>query len=74
MIGIVLIVFTAADLYQQRHKLDLDQLWRSLALTIWLPLVALPFVYLFALVAGYELAFMRLEFANQRQKLALRTR
>jgi len=43
-------------------------------MSVWLPVVALPFVYVFALVASYELAFMRLGFANDRGRLSVKTR
>lgn len=67
VIGVCLIVATARNIYLQRHDLDVGQLWRSLALVIWLPVVALPAIYVLALFAGYEEAFLRMEFANDRQ-------
>lgn len=70
IIGISLIVLTARDIYSQRHVLEFSQLWRSLALTIWLPAVVLPFLYLFALVARYELVFSRLGHTGSNPRIA----
>lgn len=69
-----LVILTAVDIYRQRHDLDLGELWRSFAMTVWLPVVALPFVSGFALIASYELVFMRLGFANDRRRVGLKTR
>jgi len=58
---------TATDIYRHRRDLDLGELWRSFALGVWLPIAAVPFIYVFALVARHELAFVRMRFANQGQ-------
>ncbi|MBI2862137.1 MAG: hypothetical protein HYX89_04885 [Chloroflexi bacterium] len=74
IIGLFLIAATAQSIYGQRDTLDMDQLWRSLALLVWLPLVALPFIYAMALFAGYELAYMRMTLANDRQPPRFKSR
>jgi hypothetical protein len=74
LIGLALLIGTIAKVYGQRHELDLSQLWRSLALVIWLPILALPFVFVVALVSGYELTFMRMTFANKRISPSLTVR
>ncbi len=69
-----LVMLTAVEIYRQRHELDLGTLWRSFAMTVWLPVAALPFVYVFAFIASYEVAFMRLGFANRGRRVSLKTR
>jgi hypothetical protein len=74
IVGIGLLFATAREVYLQRDNLDSDLLWRSFLLFFWLPLVALPFIYGLALVAGYEIAFMRMRFANDRQLPSFKSR
>jgi hypothetical protein len=71
---ISLIVATALEIHQNWSDLDPGQLFRSFGLSIWLTIAALPFMYLFALFAGYELAFMRMGFANNRNPLSATSR
>lgn len=68
IVGFTLIFFTTLDIYRDWHESILRQLSRSIALTMWLPLLALPFIYAFSLVAGYELAFLRMDLNNDRRR------
>jgi hypothetical protein len=65
---------TAGEIYAQREVLDLAQVGRSFALPIWLLLASLPFIFALALVTGYELAFLRMKFFNERRPVGWATR
>ncbi len=67
IMGVTLLTVTTVDLYQNQQDLAFGQLGRSLVLAYWLPLVALPFMYVFGLVASYERAFIRMQFVSDRQ-------
>lgn len=69
-----LLTATLAGMITDWRSIDHLALGRSLLLPIWLTLSTLPYVYLLAVFAGYELAFMRLEFANNRAKPPLRAK
>ena len=67
--GFVFVVATWREIYVQRFEMEPSEVALSLALLLWLPLVSLPFVCTLALTAEYELAFMRMKFANRRRPL-----
>lgn len=72
-ISVSLVILTAIEIVRQRQELDFDELWRSFAMTVWLPIVALPFVLVFAFVAAYEEAFMRVRFATGGRRSGFKT-
>jgi hypothetical protein len=77
LIGLSLFVFTVQQLVANWSDIDKGILLQQIALPVWLTLGLLPFIYLFGLLANYELAFMRINFATddrrarRRAKLAL---
>lgn len=74
IIGIGVSFAVVHYLYHHWRDLNYGQLWRSLVLPIWLPIVALPFIFLLALFADYENAFTSMLFANDLQPLRLRAK
>ncbi|MBU5424584.1 hypothetical protein KQI48_18085 [Cellulomonas hominis] len=54
LIGMALILLTARELDADWNTLDARQMLLGLALSIWLPLGVLPFVWLLALYMSYE--------------------
>jgi hypothetical protein len=54
LIGMALILLTARELAADWNTLDARQMLLGLALSIWLPLGVLPFVWLLALYMSYE--------------------
>lgn len=74
MIVLGLVVATLVDLIANRNSTDYAALLQTLLLPVWLTLATLPYIYLLALGAGYELAFMRMEVLNDRKKPSLRSR
>ena len=54
IVGLWIVIATARGLADSWRGLDLEQTGIEFAFSIWFPLAALPFVYLFALVMEYE--------------------
>lgn len=80
LLGLVWVAFatlTIREIYDQRPSFALNELALSFALVLWLPLIALPCLYLIALYAAYENVFIRLSYGplsknlNRRTQLAL---
>jgi len=61
VISLVLLTYTAIDLYSNRQAIDWVKLGLKALLPIWLTIWVLPYVYLFSLVSNYEMAFLRLD-------------
>ncbi len=57
---VVLIGYTVHDLVSGWSTLDLKMMLRELLLPIWLAAIAIPFLYAFAFLMGYESLFSRL--------------
>jgi hypothetical protein len=79
-IGFSLLGYTIHQIYSTWEGIDKQTLLRQLALPVWLTVGLLPFIYTLSLLANYELAFMRIDFAAKdrkarwRAKLALLTK
>lgn len=73
-ISSTLIVISINRIYASWTDLDHRELLLSYAMTVWLPIVTLPFVLVFALIAGYEDLFLRLWFANRRKPIPRQVR
>ncbi|MEX2236900.1 MAG: hypothetical protein WEB00_05090 [Dehalococcoidia bacterium] len=74
--GLLSLVWAMAHVWRDWDVLDKATLIKELAMPIWLTPAALLFVYLFAVVATYEGAFMRMRFrakgrSVRRQQLAM---
>ena len=80
MIGFSLLFYTVRQLYQTWPQIDKHGQLLQLALPVWLTIGYLPFIYLFSLIAGYEQAFMGINWvtadrkARWRGKIALMTK
>jgi len=61
VIGVVVLVGTAAYLMGRWPSLDPVDVARLLALPVWLTFATLPFIFVFSLYANYETAFMRID-------------
>lgn len=59
IIGVWVVAATVRGLVDSRHELDLRQIGLEFAFSVWFPLVALPFVYVVALVMAYEMVLAR---------------
>ncbi|HXW59236.1 MAG TPA: hypothetical protein VEJ23_07130 [Solirubrobacteraceae bacterium] len=77
-LGIGLLLYVTARVAGNLSSSSLALLLRDLALPIWLSVMLLPYVYLVGLLSTYEVAFLRLRFADpatprdlRRAKLAL---
>lgn len=73
-IGIGLIVFTTYTLVTTWDEVDVQKEWRSLALSIWLPLVLIPLVYVLALLFRSEVVLRILPRHNNNTQPPLRVR
>jgi hypothetical protein len=60
LIGVIVVVATLFQFAESFDDKNFGDLARALLLIFWLPLFAIPFVYLFSLYAYYELAFVRM--------------
>lgn len=64
LIGFSLLFYTASQLYQTWPKIDKQGQLLQLALPVWLTIGYLPFIYLFSLIANYEMAFTGINWAT----------
>lgn len=60
--------YTTVWLVRDWQSLHLRELGLTFAMSVWLPLALIPFLYLLTLYAATEVLFVMLPFANQRQK------
>jgi hypothetical protein len=77
LIGCALLITVTTRLAHSWHRIDAAGDLRQFALPVWLTVGLLPYIYLLSLWAGYELLFLRIDFATdsrmsrRRAKLAL---
>ena len=71
--GFALLAVTSYHLVKGWNDLDWAALGRLLVLPLWLTVVSLIAVYAFALYSEYELAFLRVYFANNSSRPPVRT-
>jgi hypothetical protein len=74
IIGTGILGFSAFELVRNWSTLDLPHQVRLLALPIWLTIGIVPYLYLMSLLAGYEAAFLRIEFASPSRRITWRSR
>jgi len=74
LIGIGLLIYTTVQILQNWRTYDLPQLVGSLALSIWLPVLLVPLIYVFAFVMHCESIYSRLPFFNDKKKPKIRAR
>lgn len=74
LIGAGLIIFTFVSLVAGPADLDWTRESRTFAMSVWLPFLSVPFVYVFALVTATEMALLRLKWGNGKAKPPLRVR
>lgn len=72
ILGLAILIGTAAWLADHWATIDKAQLALSFALPIWLTVAALPFIFLFSLYANYETIFVRVDMAAQDDEQARR--
>jgi hypothetical protein len=68
-----LIIFTIVQLVESWHSIQPQDVANDFLLPIWLTLVAVPFLYVIALFAGYESLFLNMKFWNDGHWPALRS-
>jgi len=64
LVGVGLLVFVSATLVATWGSANKNELLREAGLPIWLTIGFIPFVYAFAVFAGYEAAFVRIDMAR----------
>ncbi len=74
MIALMATVITSRFLYVHRHILDFGDIVRTFALPIWLTILALPCIFMLALLSEYETAFLRLSLENGRNRIRWKTK
>lgn len=67
-LGAALLLLTGRQVIQQIAAFDIVGIARDFLLPFWLTMVSVPFIYLLALWAHYETAFLRIDFAGPDQK------
>lgn len=74
LIGVGLLIYTTIRIIQNWRTYDLPQLIYALALSIWLPVLLIPLVYVLAFVMHCESIFTRLPFFNDKKRPKVRAR
>ena len=72
--GMGLFIYTTVRIALNWQIYDLSQLLSTFALSIWLPVLLMPFVYVLAFVVHCEMILVRLPFFNGKKKSKLRAR
>lgn len=72
VITVWLIVNTAVDLVRHASEIDWAEVLTSFLLSIWLPLLLVPFIYVLALYAAYEQVVVMLRFFNEKKRPRVR--
>lgn len=70
VIGLIVLavaVYVTVRVIQQFSEYDWTTQWRAFALSVWLPIALIPFVYVFGFLMAYEMALTRLALHNRRQ-------
>jgi hypothetical protein len=73
-IGVAGIVYTTVWLVLRRQHLNFEELGLTAAMTVWLPLALLPFLYVAAFYAALELVYVRLPYVGVSRKVPFRVR
>lgn len=68
VIGLVLLMVTTVKLHANWQDMDLKTTGLTFAMSIWLPLALLPFIYVLSFYAATESVFIMLPFFNERKK------
>jgi len=68
VIGLVLLMVTTVNLHANWQDMDLKTTGLTFAMSIWLPLALLPFIYVLSFYAVTESVFIMLPFFNGREK------
>lgn len=68
VIGLVLLIVTTVNLHANWQDMDLKTTGLTFAMSIWLPLALLPFIYVLSFYAATESVFIMLPFFNERKK------
>ncbi len=78
-VGLAIAAFVAIQLFSKWEEIDKARSLREFALPLWLTISVTPVVYLVAVLAAYEVAFLRIDFTKEeagnrkRAKIALWT-
>ena len=67
-IGLLLLTVTTVNLVVNWQNMDLKRAGMTLAMSIWLPLSLLPFIYVLSLYAAVDTVFTMLPYSNERKK------
>lgn len=70
--GVGLIAYTAFGLARDWSELDKSLIRNEFLLPVWLTGSVVPFMFVLAVLAGWELVAVRMRFANQRRRPKLR--
>lgn len=73
-IGLAMLAFTTQWLVYNWKSLDLVVVGLTAAMSVWLPLLMLPFIYVLAFYAFVELVYVRLPFFNSNRRPPLQVR
>ncbi|HUW87873.1 MAG TPA: hypothetical protein VMW30_05810 [Candidatus Paceibacterota bacterium] len=68
VIGLSLLMFTTVNLAAHWQDMDLKTTGMTLAMSIWLPLALLPFIYVLSFYAAADRVFTMLPYSNERKK------
>ena len=74
LIGIGLIAYTTVRVATRSNEFDWEHEAMAFALSVWLPVSLVPFIYLFGLIASCEETLVRATFHNGRKELSLPVR
>jgi hypothetical protein len=74
LIVITLLITTTVTVVSNTSRIDWLHESKAFALSVWLPIALIPFVYVTALTAAIEMAIMRLRLHNDRKSPPLRVR
>jgi len=74
LVTLGLLIYTVTYLVQDWSQIDKGQEVRKLLMPIWLTLGAMPFAFVFALIAVYGQAFTRMKMTTGRRRTTLRAR
>jgi hypothetical protein len=73
LIGIVILIFTVRNAINSVSDIDFVNITASFCLPIILSLLYLPFAYLFAVSAKYEILFIRMSFKEPTDKITIQS-
>lgn len=74
LLTVGLLTYTIVYFVQDWSQIDKGQELRKLAMPIWLTLGAMPFAFIFALIASYGQIFMRMNFTSEGKHASLRAK